>query len=81
MTHAPTPPQTPFTNQWPIGFDKLMPEGRCVPWRFFPHPSASLSVTFGAPLPEALGCATLGLGSSVRRSWRDDGGEGGGGVR
>ena len=79
MTHAPTPPQTPFANQRPIGFDKLMPEGRRAPWRFFPRPGASLSVTFGAPLPEASVRATLGMGmgSSVRGSWRGDGGDGG----
>ena len=42
-----------------------MPEGRRAPWRFFPRPGASLSVTFGAPLPEASVHATLGMGSSV----------------
>jgi len=54
-----------------------MPEGRRAPWRFFPRPGASLSVSFGAPLPEASVRATLGLGSSVRGSWRDDGSDGG----
>jgi len=39
-----------------------MPEGRRAPWRFFPRPGASLSVTFGAPLPEASLRATLGMG-------------------
>ena len=72
MTHAPTPPQTPFADQRPIGFDKLMPEGHRAPWRFFPSPSASLSVTFGAPLPEASVPVTPGMGSSVRGSRRDD---------
>ena len=50
-----------------------MPEGRRAPWRLFPRPGASLSVTFGAPLPEASVRATLGMGSGVRGSWRDDG--------
>ena len=39
-----------------------MPEGHRAPWRFFPRPGASLSVTFGAPLPEASARATLGTG-------------------
>ena len=54
-----------------------MPEGRRAPSRFFPRPGASLSVTFGAQLPEASVRATLGMGSSVRGSWRDDDGDGG----
>ena len=62
MTHAPTPPQTLFADQRPIGFDKLVPEGRRAPWRFFPRPGASLSVTSGAPLPEASVSATVGMG-------------------
>jgi len=53
-----------------------MPEGRRAPWRFFPRPGASLSVTFGAPLLEASVRATLEMASSVRESWRDDGGDG-----
>ena len=48
--------------------------------RFFPCPGSSLSVTFGAPLPETPVRATLGMGSSVRGSWRDDD-SGGGYVR
>ena len=51
-----------------------MPEGRRAPWRFFPRPGASLSVTFGAPLSEPSVRATLGIGSSVRESLRDDDG-------
>ena len=39
-----------------------MLEGRRAPWRFFPRPGASLSVTFGTPLPEASVHATLWLG-------------------
>jgi len=50
-----------------------MPEGRRAPWRFFPRRGVSLSVTFGAPLPEASVRTTLGMGSGVRDSWRDDG--------
>jgi len=49
-----------------------MPEGRRAPWRFFPRPGTSLSVTFDAPLPEVSVRTTLGMGSNVRRSWRDD---------
>ena len=67
----------PSPINWPIGFDKLIPEGRRAPWRFFPRSGASLSVTFGAPLPEALVRATLGMGSSMRGSWRDGDGDGG----
>ena len=79
MTLAPTPPQTPSTDQQPIGFDKLMPEGHSAPWRFFPCPGASLSVTFGAPLLKASVRSMLGLGMgpSVRGSWRGDDGDGG----
>jgi len=65
---------------WITGFDKLMPEGRRAPWRFFPRPGASLSVTFGAPLSEASVRATLGMGSGVRVSWRDGDGDGDGGY-
>jgi len=61
----------------PIGFNNLMPEGCRTPWCFFPHPSTSLSITFGAPLLEALVHTTLGLGLSVHRSWHDDGSDGG----
>ncbi|XP_006459960.1 hypothetical protein AGABI2DRAFT_142336 [Agaricus bisporus var. bisporus H97] len=35
---------------WITGFDKLMPEGRKFPYKFFPRPGAELSVTFGQPL-------------------------------
>ena len=55
--------KVPSPINWPIGFDKLIPEGRRAPWRFFPCPGASLSVTFGAPLPETPVRATLGMGS------------------
>ncbi|KIK65593.1 hypothetical protein GYMLUDRAFT_362012 [Collybiopsis luxurians FD-317 M1] len=36
---------------WITGFDKLMPEGRAFPFKYFPRIGAPLSVTFGAPLP------------------------------
>lgn len=36
---------------WLTGFDKLMPEGRAFPYKYFPRPGAKLSVTFGDPLP------------------------------
>ncbi len=35
----------------PQGFDKLMPEGRSAPFKFFPRPGAALSITFGKPVP------------------------------
>lgn len=34
----------------PVGFDKLMPEGRPSPYKFFPRLGAELSVTIGDPL-------------------------------
>ncbi|KAJ3723354.1 acyltransferase-domain-containing protein, partial [Lentinula raphanica] len=36
---------------WITGFDKLMPEGRAFPFKYFPRIGARLSVTFGKPLP------------------------------
>ncbi|KAJ3734422.1 acyltransferase-domain-containing protein [Lentinula guzmanii] len=36
---------------WITGFDKLMPEGRAFPFKYFPRIGARLSVTFGGPLP------------------------------
>ena len=36
-----------------------MPEGRRAPWKYFPRPSAPLSVTFGAPLSPAVVRATI----------------------
>lgn len=36
---------------WLTGFDKLMPEGRAFPYKYFPRPGAQLSVTFGTPIP------------------------------
>ncbi|RDX50753.1 acyltransferase-domain-containing protein [Lentinus brumalis] len=36
---------------WLTGFDKLMPEGRSAPFKFFPRPGAVLSITFGKPVP------------------------------
>ncbi|PIL32579.1 hypothetical protein GSI_05282 [Ganoderma sinense ZZ0214-1] len=36
---------------WLTGFDKLMPEGRPFPYKFLPRPGATLSVTFGEPVP------------------------------
>lgn len=38
---------------WITGFDQLMPEGRKIPFKFFPRPGAELSVTFGEPLSAA----------------------------
>lgn len=40
---------------WISGFDKLMPEGRRAPFKYFPRPGAQLTVTFGDPIaPEVL---------------------------
>ncbi|KAJ3867662.1 acyltransferase-domain-containing protein [Lentinula novae-zelandiae] len=36
---------------WITGFDKLMPEGRSFPFKYFPRIGARLSITFGEPLP------------------------------
>ncbi|KAE9405925.1 hypothetical protein BT96DRAFT_811564 [Gymnopus androsaceus JB14] len=36
---------------WITGFDKLMPEGRAFPFKYFPRLGARLSVTFGEALP------------------------------
>lgn len=36
---------------WITGFDKLMPEGRSSPFKYFPRLGTRLSVTFGNPLP------------------------------
>jgi len=36
---------------WITGFDKMMPEGRRFPFKFFPRIGTHLSVTFGTPLP------------------------------
>jgi len=36
---------------WLTGFDKLMPEGRTFPYKYFPRPGAELTVTFGNPIP------------------------------
>ena len=35
---------------WITGFDKLMPEGRPFPQKYFPRVPARLSVTFGQPV-------------------------------
>ncbi|CDO68529.1 hypothetical protein BN946_scf184998.g26 [Trametes cinnabarina] len=47
------------------GFDKLMPEGRPFPYKYFPKPGAALSITFGDPVPtktiqDALGSLVHG---------------------
>jgi len=39
---------------WITGFDKLMPEGRAFPYKYFPRIGAQLSVTFGEPLPSEI---------------------------
>ncbi|THV05418.1 hypothetical protein K435DRAFT_712859 [Dendrothele bispora CBS 962.96] len=44
--HPPT-----IIPMWITGFDKLMPEGRAFPFKFFPRIGTRLSVTFGEPLP------------------------------
>lgn len=54
---------------WLTGFDKLMPEGRAFPYKYFPRPGAQLSVTFGDPIPadeiqKALGVLRTGEGMS-----------------
>lgn len=36
---------------WLTGFDRLMPEGRTFPYKYFPRPGAELTVTFGDPIP------------------------------
>ncbi|KAI0084577.1 acyltransferase-domain-containing protein [Irpex rosettiformis] len=38
---------------WLTGFDKLMPEGRSFPFKYFPRRGVALSVTFGEPVREA----------------------------
>ncbi|KAF8076060.1 acyltransferase-domain-containing protein [Lyophyllum atratum] len=50
---------------WLTGFDKLMPEGRPFPYKYFPCPGARLSVTFGSPIPaEDIQQALGAFGSS-----------------
>ena len=49
-----------------------MPEGRRVPWKFFPRPGARLSVTFGAPLShEAVRATMVSRMGPDLGSWRD----------
>lgn len=36
---------------WLTGFDKIMPEGRSFPFKYFPKPGAHLTVTIGKPIP------------------------------
>ncbi|KAI6035522.1 acyltransferase-domain-containing protein [Pisolithus orientalis] len=38
---------------WLTGFDKLMPEGRRFPFKFFPKLGVKLGVAFGDPIPPA----------------------------
>lgn len=38
---------------WLTGFDKLMPEGRPFPFKFFPKLGVKLGVAFGDPIPPA----------------------------
>lgn len=33
------------------GYEKLMPEGRSWPWKYFPRRGIPLSITFGEPIP------------------------------
>ncbi|KAL6310233.1 acyltransferase-domain-containing protein [Sparassis latifolia] len=49
---------------WLEGFDKLMPEGRPSPLKFFPRPGADLSITFGKPIDDDE--IRTALGSLVR---------------
>ncbi|KAI0776935.1 acyltransferase-domain-containing protein [Trametes elegans] len=49
MMEAQKPPV--IIPMWLTGFDKLMPEGRTAPYKFFPKPGAALSITFGEPVP------------------------------
>ncbi|KAI0699518.1 acyltransferase-domain-containing protein [Cerioporus squamosus] len=49
MMEAQRPPV--IIPMWLTGFDKLMPEGRSAPFKFFPRPGAALSITFGNPVP------------------------------
>ncbi|RPD56830.1 acyltransferase-domain-containing protein [Lentinus tigrinus ALCF2SS1-7] len=49
MMEAQKPPV--IIPMWLTGFDKLMPEGRSAPFKFFPRPGAALSITFGKPVP------------------------------
>lgn len=36
---------------WLTGFDKLMPQGRPSPYKYFPKPGIKLGVAFGDPIP------------------------------
>ncbi|EPS96325.1 hypothetical protein FOMPIDRAFT_1130598 [Fomitopsis schrenkii] len=62
---------------WLTGIDQVMPEGRSVPWKFFPRPGAKLSITFGKPVENAAIRDTLGLAVShgdipePPREWRN----------
>ncbi|KAH9994343.1 acyltransferase-domain-containing protein [Russula compacta] len=61
LMETPRPPT--IVPMWITGFDKIMPEGRRAPWKYFPRSGARVSVTFGEPLPPAAVRATLGMGS------------------
>ncbi|GJE95938.1 acyltransferase-domain-containing protein [Phanerochaete sordida] len=62
---------------WLTGFEKLMPEGRNWPYKFFPRRGVALSVNFGEPIPgdevrrrlweasERGGVSTLAAGSEL----------------
>ena len=49
--YVPSPLSSACVLRWGLGFDKLMPEGRSAPFKFFPRPGAALSITFGKPVP------------------------------
>ena len=55
-----------------------MPEGRRAPWKFLPRAGASLSVTFGEPLPAGVVSAALSVEQRmhVRGLWHDGNGDG-----
>lgn len=59
---------------WLTGFDKLMPEGRTFPYKYFPRPGTRLSVTFGNPLISEINKALRDSHTppSRRPSLRDD---------
>ncbi|KAI6122782.1 acyltransferase-domain-containing protein [Pisolithus croceorrhizus] len=44
---------------WLTGFDRLMPEGRPFPFKFFPKVGVKLGVAFGDPIPAARIAALL----------------------
>ncbi len=66
--HLPLFPPLNVVPQTP-GFDKLMPEGRPFPYKFFPRRGVALSVTFGSPIP--LSSIKTALNLNARRIHED----------